>query len=126
MVHFLFSLSRSPFSLIPAGDIVALVQLTEEEVLNNHLLHLVLERMIVQPDKRPLEIISENDYRQITDEQQIEEICRKVIESNPKVVEQFRKGKQKVFKALVGDVHRLSDQKANMRVAVEKLKEMLK
>lgn len=80
----------------------------------------------MQPDKRPLEIISENDYRQITDEQQIEEICRKVIESNPKVVEQFRKGKQKVFKALVGDVHRLSDQKANMRVAVEKLKEMLK
>lgn len=94
--------------------------------MNNHLLHLVLERMIVETDKRPLQIISENDLRQITDEQQIAEICRKVIESNPKVVEQFRAGKQKVFKALVGDVHRLSDQKANMRVAVEKLREMLK
>lgn len=112
---------------MPAGDVVALVKLLDEETLNNHLLHLVLERVIVDGDKRPLEmIIEENDWRQITDEHQIEEICRKVIDASPKVVEQFRAGKQKVFKALVGEVHRLSEQKANMRLAVEKLREMLK
>lgn len=105
---------------------MTLVQLLDEEVLNNHLLHLALERMIEGPDKRPLEIINEHSLRQITDANQIEEICRKVIESNPKLVEQFKAGKQKVFKALVGDVHRLSEQKANMRLAVEKLQEMLK
>lgn len=111
---------------MPAGDVVELVKLLDAEVLNNHLLHLVLERMIVEKDKRPLEIISANSLRQITDENEIAEICRKVLAANPKVVEQFRAGKQKVFKALVGDVHRLSEQKANMRVAVEKLREMLK
>lgn len=111
---------------MPAADVVALVHLIEEEVLNNHLLHLVLERMIEEPDKRPMTIIVEHDLRQITDEKQIEEICRRVIESQPKVVEQFRAGKQKVFKALVGDVHKLSEQKANMRLAVEKLKELLR
>lgn len=108
---------------------MTLVQLLEEEVLNNHLLHLVLEHMIAGSDKqhrRPLEIISENNLRQITDEKQIAEICRKVIEENPKLVQQFKSGKQKVFKALVGEVHRLSEQKANMRLAVEKLQEMLK
>lgn len=115
-------------SSVPAADVVTLVQLLEEEVLNNHLLHLVLEHMIAGPDKqrRPLEIISEHNLRQITDEKQIEEICRKVIEENPKLVQQFKSGKQKVFKALVGEVHRLSEQKANMRLAVEKLQEMLK
>lgn len=92
------------------------------------MLHLVLEHMIVGPDKqrRPLEIIGEHNLWQITDEKQIEEICRKVIDENPKLVQQFKSGKQKVFKALVGDVHRLSEQKANMRLAVEKLQEMLK
>ena len=93
--------------------------------MNNHLLHLVLERMIAEPDRKPLEIISENNWRQITDTEEIEKICRKVIDKNPKVVEQFRAGKQKVFNALVGEVHKVSEQKANMRLAVEKLKEML-
>lgn len=105
---------------------VALVKLLEDGVLNNHLLHLVLERMIQSPDKRPMEIIDEHDLRQITDEQQIAEICRRVIEAQPKAVGQFRAGKEKVFKVLVGEVVKLSDQKANMRVAVDKLREMLK
>lgn len=105
---------------------MTLVNLLDEEVLNNHLLHLVLEKMIAEPGKRPVELIDHHNLRQITDEKQIEEICERVIASNPKLVEQFKAGKEKVFKALVGDVHKLSEQKANMRVAVAKLKEMLR
>lgn len=105
---------------------MTLAQLLDDETLNNNLLHLVLEKMIAEPGKRPLELIDHHNLRQITDEEQIEEICRKVIAANPKLVEQFKAGKEKVFKALVGDVHKLSEQKANMRVAVAKLKELLK
>lgn len=105
---------------------MTLVKLIEGEVLNNHLLHFVLERMISEPDKRPMEIIVENDWRQITDEEEIEKLCREVLEANPKLVEEFKAGKQKVFQAIVGHVHKLSKRKANMRLAVQKLKDMLK
>lgn len=111
---------------MPADDVVTLVKLIEEEVLNNHLLHLVLERMIEEPDKSAIEIINENNLRQINDGVEIEKLCRDVIESNKKLVEMFKGGKRKVFKALVGEVYQLSKQRANMKVAVEKLEKMLK
>lgn len=82
--------------------------------------------MIAEPGKRPLELIDQHNWRQITDEKEIEAICRNVIASNPKPVAQFRAGKEKAFKALVSDVFKLSERKANMRLAVLKLKELLK
>lgn len=41
-------------------------------------------------------------------------MCLEVIERNPKIVTQYKSGKKKVFKALMGEVARNTNQCADM------------
>jgi len=54
--------------------------------------------------KSALGIIEEKGMKQITDTSQIESIISEVLEANPKVVEDYRAGKEKAFGFLVGQV----------------------
>lgn len=98
----------------------------EAEVLNHHLLQLVLNEMVQQPERSPKQISDENNWKQITDGAELEKICRQAIEGNPDLVAQYRSGKEKVFKALVGAAYKVAQQRANMNSVVDKLKDMLR
>ncbi len=58
-------------------------------------------------------IIESRGLRQITDDSEIERLVDQVLQDNPKQVEQFRSGKDKVFGFFVGRVMKLSEGKAN-------------
>ena len=61
----------------------------------------------------PAEIIRRNDLRQLSDAGAIEKIVDDVLAKNAKQVEDYRAGKDKAFNALVGQVMKATQGKAN-------------
>lgn len=71
------------------------------------------------------EIISEEDLRGVTDEE-LMDLCRNVIESNPAIAGDIKSGKDKAVMALVGAVMRQSKGRADATKAKEILLKMAK
>ncbi len=62
----------------------------------------------------------------ITDKSELKEFCKKVIHANKKAVEDFKSGKHESFNFLMGEVMKLSNKRADFKIASECLKELLK
>ena len=73
-----------------------------------------------------LQIITSHDLWQIKDIGELTRICNNVIKNNPNIVNQYKNGKTKVFKALLGIVAKETNKKAKMDSVDKLLKEMLK
>lgn len=73
-----------------------------------------------------MQIVEEKHLRQINDEDEIRSICKEVLQENEKIVKQFKSGKTKVFKALLGIVYNKSNQRVNMKVVNDVLEKLLK
>lgn len=71
-------------------------------------------------------IIEEKGMKQITDTGAIESAVQEVLDTNPKVVEDYKSGKEKAFGFLVGQVMARTKGQANPKVVNETLKEKLK
>ncbi|HHH47002.1 MAG TPA: Asp-tRNA(Asn)/Glu-tRNA(Gln) amidotransferase subunit GatB [Thiotrichales bacterium] len=71
------------------------------------------------------EIIETRGLRQITDTAAIEAMIREVIAANPKQVEQYRAGKEKLLGFFVGQVMKASKGKANPAEVNKLLKKLL-
>lgn len=56
----------------------------------------------------------------------IEQYCRQAIEQHEQAVKQYKSGKKKALFAIVGEVSKLSKQKANMKMVVTYLEKILK
>lgn len=66
-----------------------------------------------------------NGYIQVSDEAEIEEVVRQVLESNAKAADDVRKGEMKAIGFLVGQVMKISEGKANPAMAQEQIKKQL-
>ena len=84
----------------------------------------VFEEMYRAGD-RPEKIVKDKGWVQILDEGEIEGVIRRVMEANPKLVEDYRKGKDKLFGFFVGEVMKATKGKANPKLLNELLKEKL-
>jgi len=74
----------------------------------------------------PTDIVKEKGWIQIQDEGQIEQAIQRAMEANPKQVEDYRKGKDKIFGFFVGEVMKQTKGKANPKLVNELLKKKLK
>jgi aspartyl-tRNA(Asn)/glutamyl-tRNA(Gln) amidotransferase subunit B len=70
-------------------------------------------------------VIEAKGLKQITDAGAIEQIVREVLEANPKQVEQYRGGQEKVFGFFVGQVMKATQGKANPAEVNKLLKQAL-
>jgi aspartyl-tRNA(Asn)/glutamyl-tRNA(Gln) amidotransferase subunit B len=70
-------------------------------------------------------IIAKRGLRQISDAGAVESLVDQVIAANAKLVEDYRAGKEKAFNALVGQVMKASQGKANPAQANAMLKAKL-
>jgi aspartyl-tRNA(Asn)/glutamyl-tRNA(Gln) amidotransferase subunit B len=70
-------------------------------------------------------IIAEQGLVQITDEGALVQAIREVIAANPKQLEQYRSGRDKVFGFFVGQVMKATQGKANPQMINDLLKKML-
>ena len=72
------------------------------------------------------EIIESKGLVQIQDESILENIAKKVIESNPDQVSAYKAGKDKLFGFFVGQIMKETEGKANPKAINEILKNLLK
>ena len=70
-------------------------------------------------------IIEKNGWKQVTDTGAIEKLIEEVLANNPKQLEAYRNGKDKLFGFFVGQAMKLSKGKANPKQVNELLKEKL-
>jgi aspartyl-tRNA(Asn)/glutamyl-tRNA(Gln) amidotransferase subunit B len=76
--------------------------------------------------EKPTRIVQEKGWVQILDKGEIERAIEKAIKGNPKLVEDYRNGKEKLFGFFVGEVMKETKGKANPKLVNELLKEKLK
>ena len=74
----------------------------------------------------PSKIVQEKGWVQILDKGEIERAIEKALQANPKQLEDFRKGKEKLFGFFVGEVMKQTKGKANPKLVNELLKEKLR
>ena len=100
-----------------------LVKLLDSGKIRNNLAKSTLEKML-DSGKGVLEFISVSDMGSV-DEGALLELCKAAIAANQKAVEDFKNGKEKAIKALVGNVMKNSRGKADAMAAEAKLKELI-
>lgn len=100
-----------------------LVLLNESGKLNMSKAKITLEQMLLS-GKRAEELLSDEDLGGF-DEEMLSNLCRKAIDANPKIVADYKAGKDKAVMALVGFVMRESKGRADAGKAKEKIIEII-
>ena len=114
-------LSSSPVS---PKMLAAMISLVDKGTISGKIAKTVMEEMY-STGKDPQQIIEEKGLVQISNSDEIEKIAAKVIEENPKPVEQYRLGKTGNFGFFVGQVMKATGGRANPHTVNEILKKIL-
>ena len=108
---------------INAQQLKELIKLIDDGKIKNNLAKTTLEKML-DTGKSAGEFISESDMAGMDDNTLIE-LCKRAVDSSPKAVADFKNGKQKAIKSLVGFVMKESRGKADAALAEAKIVEII-
>lgn len=100
------------------------ITLIYQNKINNLAAQQILAIM-VDTGHDPSDILTEKKLGQIDDTKKITEIIDQIITANPKVVQDFKAGKENALKFLIGQVMRETKGKANPQIINQILKEKL-
>lgn len=105
-----------------------LTDLLFQKEINLDMFRKVLDELLQSSDSdnSPLRIIKEKGWSIINNEKEITTKCIEIIKNNPKLVKQYKEGKVKVFKALLGMLAKDTQNKFDMSAASKKMEELLK
>ena len=117
-----FELNNSPVSPENLGQLVKLISSNE---ISGKIAKDVLEIMFIS-GKTAREIVDEKGIKQVTDKLEIEKIIDKVILNNPKMVQEYVAGKDKLLGFFVGQAMKLTNGQANPKLLNDILKNKLK
>jgi ATP-dependent exoDNAse (exonuclease V) beta subunit len=81
--------------------------------------------IVLESDKTIEEIVKENGIENITDDKEIRETIKKIIEANPESVTDYKNGHDRAIKFLMGQVMKETKGKANPKMAMDILTEEL-
>ncbi|MBV9867657.1 MAG: Asp-tRNA(Asn)/Glu-tRNA(Gln) amidotransferase subunit GatB [Abitibacteriaceae bacterium] len=101
-----------------------LVKLIDDGTISGKIAKEVFDEMFME-GRDAILIVREKGLGQISDTSEIEAICQRVIEANPKAVEDYKGGKERSFAALVGGVMKETRGRANPALVNELLKKQL-
>lgn len=108
---------------VTASQLNELVKLLESNKINRNLAKRVFSQML-ESGKPATAFISEADMAGF-DMSALQELCQKAIAENQKSVEDYKAGKEKAIKALVGAVMRASQGRANALEAEATIKKLI-
>ena len=115
------TISRSPISSAHLGQ---LLELADSGVISGKIAKTVFEET-AKSGRPPKEIVKEKGLIQVSDVSAIEAVVSKVLENCPKEVENYKKGKTKLFGFFVGQVMKATKGKANPGIVNEILRKRL-
>lgn len=105
--------------------LAGMLSMMKDGTISGKLAKDVFEEMYRTGDS-PEKIVREKGWVQILDTGEIEGAIERVVEANPKLVEDYQRGKEKVFGFLVGEVMKQTKGKANPKLVNELLRKRLK
>ena len=111
-------------SPVTAGDLGSLLTRIEDGTISGKIAKQVFEAMWNGAGSAD-EIIEQQGLKQISDTSAIEAIIKDVLDNNPKQLEQYRGGQQKLLGFFVGQVMQASQGKANPKQVNELLRKLL-
>ena len=111
-------------SKVKEEDLAALITLIDKGTISSAIAKKVFKKMF-ETGKDPKSIVEEEGLTQVTDEGAIKEVVEKIIEANPKSVEDYKAGKDKAIGFLVGQIMRETKGKANPQIVNKLLLEIL-
>ncbi len=114
-------ITESPIS---SKNLSKLINLIKDGTISGKIAKSVFEIMR-DGDKDPTIIVEEKGLKQQSDPKELENLINKVITENPKNVEAYKSGKDKLFGFFVGQVMKNSNGKANPKLVNEILKKKL-
>ena len=114
-------LNNSPVSPENLGQLIKLISTNE---ISGKIAKDVLEDMF-SSGKTARQIVDEKGLQQVTDQGEIEKVIDEVIAENPKMVEQYLAGKDKLLGFFVGQAMKLTKGKANPKMLNDILKQKL-
>ena len=117
-----FELNNSPVSPKDLGQLVKLISLNE---ISGKIAKDVLEEMF-SSGKSAKEIVDQKGLKQVTDQGEIEKVIDLVISDNPKMVDDYLGGKDKLLGFFVGQAMKKTKGKANPKILNEILIKKLK
>lgn len=110
---------------ISPGNLAALIQHVNKGSISNNTAKTTVFEAMFTTGKSADKIIAEQGLEQVSDSSAIEELVEKVIQENPKVVEDFKSGTQNALGFLVGQVMKASKGQANPQMVNDVLRKKL-
>jgi len=101
-----------------------MLKLIDSGAISGKIAKQVFEEMY-QSGKDPEAIVKEKGLTQVADESELSAVIERICAANPDLVENFRKGKEKLFGFFVGEVMKETKGKANPKLVNELLKKKL-
>ncbi len=111
-------------SPISSNNLSKLINLIKNGTISGKIAKTIFELM-ADGDKDPYKIVEEKGLKQQSDPKELEKIIDKIISENPKNVEAYKSGKNKLFGFFVGQIMKNSGGKANPQLVNEILKKKL-
>ncbi len=110
---------------VSARDFAELLNLIADNTISQKIARTVFEEML-QTGEQAGAIVNKKDLAQISDEGALNELVSRILSENPKQVDQYKAGKEKVFGYFVGQVMKATRGKANPAVVNKLLKAKLR
>ncbi|MGB5715904.1 MAG: Asp-tRNA(Asn)/Glu-tRNA(Gln) amidotransferase GatCAB subunit B, partial [Gammaproteobacteria bacterium] len=114
-------ISNSPVSAAALGSLLLRI---EDGTISGKIAKQVFEAMW-KGEGPADDIIEQQGLKQISDSSAIEGIIREILDNNPKQLEQYRGGQEKLFGFFVGQVMKATQGKANPKQVNELLRKLL-
>lgn len=109
---------------VSAENLGKLIKMINENIISGKIAKEIFPEML-KANQDPNEIVKEKNLIQITDTSEIEKAIDKILSANPKQVEEFLSGKDKVLGFFVGQIMKETKGKANPGIVNELLKSKL-
>ncbi len=101
---------------VPADNFAQLIDMVTDKTVSGNSAKVVLDEMFKNSGK-PEEIVKARNLVQISDEGFIQEVITRILNENPKEVEQYLAGKESILQWLMGQVARATKGKADPQAA---------
>jgi aspartyl-tRNA(Asn)/glutamyl-tRNA(Gln) amidotransferase subunit B len=112
-------------SPISPEKLAGMLKLMDERTISGKMAKDVFEKMF-KTGKDASQIVKESGITQITNESELVKIVDKIINENPKSIDDFNKGKEKTLNFLVGQVMRYTKGRAKPDFVFEAIKQRIK
>jgi aspartyl-tRNA(Asn)/glutamyl-tRNA(Gln) amidotransferase subunit B len=113
----------SDLKLTP-GNFGELMSIIDKGKINSSAAQIVLAEMI-ETGADPKHIIAEKNLAQMDDENEIEDLVKKIISDNSEPADTYKAGKENALQFLVGQVMKATKGRVNPRTAADLLKKYL-